>query len=534
MTKNKGIILLCFLICFTFSSFPGTTLIKNANVMLPDFSFQEASYIIINGAKIEKIGLMKDLQKGIFDDEFDAEGGFVYPAFIDPYFQGFQKKEAKAKGTQTGRPAGADKTTRKLYEERDLLIKQKVVEKLDLKKAKMKSMISKGFGYIHVIPDKGIIGGTTAVLSLVSEKLNKAVLSPENFMAVFVKTNRNEYPTTHASVMSEIKQLKLDSFYYQKMKKLQFVHRTERMEFFPELDILYPYFTRSKRFIFKIDSIVQQRMVGMLAGELGINPVLAVHADVWRRPVPASQDVILPLSFEPPMTSKYSNMGDKFKKDAEKKMYPEKIAGFFKSRKNIGLTAPKAGDYKKLFENIKILIKQGVKEEDVLRSLTVVPAGLMGISRFAGTLQPGKLASLFVSDKKVFDEKAKIKKAFVEGILFDLEKPKGKPPVTDLTGSWDIKVESSMGNFEFKMTIEQDGNDITGELTSQMGTIEIEEGFISGKEVNLSMGFSMAGQTVKIEISGTVKIEGKDKKIEGTLSMGTFGKGKFVATPQSN
>ena len=93
MTKSKGIILLCFLICFTFSSFPGTTLIKNANVMLPDFSFQEASYIIINGAKIEKIGLMKDLQKGIFDDEFDAEGGFVYPAFIDPYFQGFQKKD---------------------------------------------------------------------------------------------------------------------------------------------------------------------------------------------------------------------------------------------------------------------------------------------------------------------------------------------------------------------------------------------------------------------------------------------------------
>ena len=157
-----------------------------------------------------------------------------------------------------------------------------------------------------------------------------------------------------------------------------------------------------------------------------------------------------------------------------------------------------------------------------------------GISGFAGSIEPGKLASLFISDKKVFEDKAKIKKAYVEGIKFDLKKPKGKPPVTDLTGKWDIKVESGMGNFEFKMTVEQDGNDLSGELSSQMGTMEIEEGSISGKEVNLSMSFSMGGQTVKIEISGTVKVEGKDKKIEGTVIMGSFGKGKFVATPEHN
>ena len=64
--------------------------------------------------------------------------------------------------------------------------------------------------------------------------------------------------------------------------------------------------------------------------------------------------------------------------------------------------------------------------------------------------------------------------AFVEGILHEfLEKPKDmKPPIRDISGQYTVKLESQMGNFEMKLIIEQDENQLEGKLISEMMVLE--------------------------------------------------------------
>jgi imidazolonepropionase-like amidohydrolase len=413
------------------------TIIKNAAIFLPDGTWQADSFIIINGCKIEKTGPMKSLKPGeIYDNEYDVKGTFVYPGFIDPLYKGFQKVEKKKTGEQPPDEPGQRRRgdlpreykepVRKPLEKRNYFIKRKAVDRLALDTNEAKKLMGHGFAAAHIVPPEGIIGGTTAVVSLASADVSGAVLVPEGFMAYYFQPNRREYPTTSASLIAELQQLKADCSYYQKMKRLQFLHPSRRAHYVQVLDILSFYFSKKKRFLIFPTHYTEQRMVEIIKKQLGIEPVLVAHADVWRRTVAPDTDIILPLDFKPPERSKYARQGEKFKKEAEEKIYPEKLAAFFKTHKNISLAAPDMNDYQTLYKNIRILMKHGVPEADIIDALTLKPSRLLNISGYMGSIEPGKLANLVVWDKKITDPKAKVKIAFVEGKWFEFKEPKKK------------------------------------------------------------------------------------------------------------
>jgi imidazolonepropionase-like amidohydrolase len=410
-----------------------STIIKNVTVFLPDGTWQAGSFITIKGCKIEKIGFMKALKTGeskeIFDNEYDLKGHMIYPAFIDPLCKKFQKDdEKKKKPGQAQRPERSrasrekmDREKRKPLAERNYFIKRNAVEQLQLDQEKAKEVMRHGFAVLHIIAPDGIISGTTAVISLVSDNIAEAVLVPESFMALFLQPNSMDYPTTYGGLLAELNQLKADSSYYQKMKQLQFFNPSGRVRYIPELDTLHPYFSKEKRFLITADNYVKQRMVERMKRQLDIDLVMAAHPGVWRRAVSPDVPIILPLSFKPADASKYAVQGETLKKEAEEKIFPGKLAAFFTRHKNISLAAPDSSDYQALFKNIRILMKQGVTEVDIINALTINPARLLNISKYTGSLEKGKLANLIAADNNVFDPKAKIKLVFVEGKRFEFK-----------------------------------------------------------------------------------------------------------------
>ena len=272
-------------------------------------------------------------------------------------------------------------------------------------------------------------------------------------------------------------------------------------------------------------------MAEILMTKQNMSPVIILSPDGWRRPIPKNSDLILPLSFKAPMISKYTKMGEKLKKKSKKEIYPLKLAEFFKQHSRISLAPPSSGDYKGLIANIRILMKQGVSETKLLRALTMVPAKLLGIDRFAGTLAAGKLANLFISNKKIFEDKAKITLAFVEGREFNIPKAsdKLKPPAGNISGNWIMKIESPMGNVESQLSLSQDNNQLEGKMTSAMlGSKEIENGIISGKEISWTITANMMGTESVFKFSA--KLE--DKVIKGQISLGSYGDATFVAKPK--
>jgi hypothetical protein len=517
-----------------------TIIIKNATVYLPNGRYLENSYIRIKGIKLQQIGNMAELKDGIYDQEYDLKGCYVYPAFIDSYYRGFQDKESEDPQKTQGRShynrsdyEKLDRRKKGPLKERNYHVEKMVINNINLKGPVSKKLLSNGFTLVQVVPENGILAGTTAVLSLVSTDLGKAVLDPGKYMTLYFNRNSRKYPTTFSSLIAELKQLKEDSLYHQKMKKIQFYDDSDRVGYKPELDVLLPYFLKEKRFLIVTMDLVQQRLAEILKKELDVNPVLVGSSDIWRRKVDSNWNVILPLTFDPPAGGKYAFKGEKIKKNAKEKIYPKRIAEFIKNHKHISLTAPETGNYRDLFKNIRLLIKNGLTEAEILNALTINPAQLLGLEKFAGAIKPGLLANLVVSDKKIFEEKAKITKTFVEGKLieFDSKKEKKKPAARNLTGNWLVTVKSPMRNLEFKMTIKQEGNEFTGKLISARGEIEIYEGSVSGNEVNFS-GSTSPEKGLEME----VKVSGKlvDQKIEGTITLGPIMEGSFSAIPESD
>jgi len=523
--------ILLFICCFSYSD---SILLKNVSLFLSDGHLQNNSYLIIEGKKISDFGLMEQIPNGkIFDIEKDLENHIVYPAFIDSYNYGYQKIEKKDEG-QTGRQSrsffsGINKNERTTLEERNFFIKRKAVDYLEVTKSNRKKAISKGFVLIHVVPENGIITGHSTLISLVSDNKSESVLNDDLFLNLRFIPNKRGYPVTYSGIIKQLEQLKIDAEYYKKMRKVQYYHKSKRAKYRPELEEIYPFFNKKGIFIVETKDYVTQRMFEILNKSLKIETIMVGNPEIWRREVSNSTDIIIPLSFTPPISSKYSNLGDRFKKEAEKQIYPSKIADFIKTRKNIVLTPP-ASDYSKFHDNIKELIKRGVEPKMIINALTINPAKILGVSDFIGKIEKGLLANLIITEGELFKEKSKIKKVFVEGKLFDFSKmKKGEKPVADLTGNWLVRISGPMGNFDLKMKLVQEGNYLEGKLTSAMGVIEIEEGNISGKQVVITASAPIGGQSTAIYIEG----EYDEGKIKGTVSLGSFGQSNFTASPEN-
>lgn len=408
-----------------------STLITNATLFLPDGTWQANSFVAINGGKIQKTGRMNQLQPGeIYDNRYDLKGKYLYPAFIDPMYKGFMAeyklvtpKTDKKKKEEELRPEPTDTFVRPPLAKRNFFVTRSAVKRLKMDKDKTRKIMGYGFGFLNIMPGDGIIGGTTTVVSLVSNENAEAVLVPELFMAVALKPNRDHYPVTPAGIAAQLIQLKADCLYHQKIKKLQFYHPSQRETYKPELDILLPYFSGKKRFMISIYDYSRQRMTERLIHDLGIAPVLVGHPDIWRRPVAPENGIILPLDFVPPERSKYATQGEKLLKEAKEKIYPQKLADFLKKHKTISISPPRVNDHKTFFKNISALIKQGASEADIIDAMTINPAKLLGIDRFAGSIEAGKLAAIAVFDKKFNEKDAAVCMMFLENKVFQFKEP---------------------------------------------------------------------------------------------------------------
>ena len=233
---------------------------------------------------------------------------------------------------------------------------------------------------------------------------------------------------------------------------------------------------------------------------------------------------------------------DTVKTDPEKEAFEKKRAESLKAHQDqagmlakdgvafsFGTMSVKTGDFSK---NISTMIEHGLSAEKALSALTTQPAKLLGIEKYCGTVEAGKMANVIVSTKPMFEKDAAIKYMIVEGNLYEYEikekkkdKSKGKseePAAGLLEGKWAYAIEvpdqKREGTFEFS----NDGGDITGTMTSEdnaSGNDQLSDIVIDGTSVSFTFDFDMGGQMIQLEFDLTLKGE----TFDGTVSVGDFG-----------
>ena len=115
----------------------------------------------------------------------------------------------------------------------------------------------------------------------------------------------------------------------------------------------------------------------------------------------------------------------------------------------------------------------------------------------------------------------------VAGTVFAQEKPKETPkeaPKIDVTGTWDLAVETPQGTMTLSATFKQEGEKLTGTQTSQMGETALE-GTVKGGDIAFTIALNMQGQEMTITYSG--KIDGDT--MSGAVEFGNFGTSTWAA-----
>ncbi len=97
---------------------------------------------------------------------------------------------------------------------------------------------------------------------------------------------------------------------------------------------------------------------------------------------------------------------------------------------------------------------------------------------------------------------------------------------TSLSGAWTFTVITDMGVTNPAVTLEQDGETLTGHYSSEgLGENDIT-GTVNGSEITITFAADLGGMVIDVTYAGTVDEEGM---ISGTLDLGGLAGGTFTA-----
>lgn len=98
----------------------------------------------------------------------------------------------------------------------------------------------------------------------------------------------------------------------------------------------------------------------------------------------------------------------------------------------------------------------------------------------------------------------------------------------DVTGKWSMNVETDMGSGTPTFVFKQDGENLTGTYSGQLGEAKVT-GTVKGDAIQFQFEVSPGGDKILAKYSG--KLEGSTK-MKGEIDFSGMAKGKFTGEKQ--
>ena len=191
--------------------------------------------------------------------------------------------------------------------------------------------------------------------------------------------------------------------------------------------------------------------------------------------------------------------------------------------------------------NVRKAIAAGLPRDVALQALTVRAAEIAGVGAQLGSLEVGKIANLVVAERDILGDSANVRMVFVDGIRHEVIPPapadrrrgggggragerEEAGEAARVAGTWDITVTSPQGENRASMTVTQSGATLEGTMATEMGTVQVTDGRITGQRVTFSITLPISGQTTTIVFRGTVD----GNRMTGTADLGAMGNATFT------
>ncbi len=268
-----------------------------------------------------------------------------------------------------------------------------------------------------------------------------------------------------------------------------------------------------------------------LAEEYNFRPIIVGGEEAWKvadELVAADVPVLVSLDFpEPERWEPADDNGDEEEElDAAALREKQRVEDAYANAGRLAAAGVRfaltsGGGKADILEGARKVIEYGLAEQDALRALTATPASLFGIDYLASVRARGP-ATFIVTDAPLFDEEMKIRYVFVEGGLEKGREPRaaGEEPAVDMTGTWEVEIDAEGQSIAATMTVTQEGAEFEGTMMTPFGEGEIQDGLVSGNDVSFSIVFAAGGESMEVEVTGTV--EGDRASGSGEAPDGSF------------
>jgi hypothetical protein len=181
--------------------------------------------------------------------------------------------------------------------------------------------------------------------------------------------------------------------------------------------------------------------------------------------------------------------------------------------------------------NVRKAVAAGLPRATALEALTIRAAEAAGVEAQLGSIEPGKIANLVVTQGEPLSDSARVRAVFVDGIRYDVIAQPARPAAAgagataQVGGTWVATTQSPQGSMQGTLTINQNGDSFTGTMTSDFGSATISDGEISGRNISWSISLNAGGQAITVTYQG--QVEGD--RITGRATAGEFGSFPFSA-----
>jgi len=500
--------------------------IKDARIVTLTGPPIEKGNIVIRDGLIEAVGAAIPIPKDA--EVIDGTKLTVYPGFMDGLGQSLLKlPEEKIDMSRISAGEFTDK-------DRGITPGLAAFDYVNLGKAVFEKYHKLGFLAGHVMPDRGVLTGRSALLSFSDPDKNKALLlndvclgigySPANFMV---------YPNSLMGVHAYLKQAFSDAVQFDRARDLwrKQMKGLIRPDYSSNLEVLADGATGKIPVIFLCRNQHDIRRSLSLAAEYKLVYFIADLGGEAFEVMPelkkANSRVLCTVAFKAPGSSLYSQRGKAERERAEKEVYPKNPARLAEAGIPFAFSSLGTDDPKTFAEGIAKAIEAGLSKERAIEALTKTSAAFFGLDRALGTIEPGKIANVVLSEGELLVKETKVRYAFVDGKKFEFKEAKpgeGAKPTVNVTGKWEISIEGQLG-MRLTMDFSQEEAALSGKLTTPFGIFDFTGGLVSGADVSFEMSISVGGQDIDLFFSATVEGE----RMRGSVVQGGAGTAEFTA-----
>jgi len=402
------------------------------------------------------------------------EGWTVYPAFIDAASAVGLEPEANGaapapRGAEP-RPVGSRHELKSVHPE------DRVVDRIDVSSTSVARHRELGFAVAHVLPDKGVFRGESALLLLDDGPAPEVVLRGQLGQVMALETSSfmgRQYPSSKFGAVATVRQVLLDA---QRLAEWQRRYAASpagmappgyRTSDAPLLALL----AGDRLPVFVAINALDPGRFGALAREFGL-PALTVARGLGDRPadlLASGTPLLLPLAMpEKPALGDPDEVIETSLEDLQQYLLAPRLpAALDAAGARVAFVTAGMENPRSFQENLAAVVEAGLPPDRALAALTTVPAALLGVAGSMGTLEPGKLANVLVVQGELFTAKPAFRHRFVAGEHEEIEAPEtlGNPDArADPRGIWEIssRVMGRASESTWTITGEPDPDGKTG------------------------------------------------------------------------